>query len=110
MTSTASSDSVMNVSVNANIARSLGYDGTGVGVAVIDSGVNPVADLGVPGSKSSRIVYSANFDPSTTATSDLFGHGTHVASIIAGNGAGSTCSNCTTPTTKSGMARATPMA
>ena len=28
--------------VGADIAHSLGYDGTGVGVAVIDSGVNPV--------------------------------------------------------------------
>ncbi len=31
--------------VGADIAHSLGYDGTGVGVAVIDSGVNPVWDL-----------------------------------------------------------------
>jgi serine protease AprX len=96
-----SSDSVMNVSVGANLARSMGYDGTGVGVAVIDSGVNPVADLavpanlGVPASNTSRIVYNANFDTSTTTTSDLYGHGTHVAGIIAGNGASSTCSNCT---------------
>jgi serine protease AprX len=96
-----SSDSVMNVTVGANLARNMGYDGTGVGVAVIDSGVNPVADLAVPanldvpGSNTSRIVYNANFDTSTTTTSDLYGHGTHVAGIIAGNGASSTCSNCT---------------
>jgi serine protease AprX len=95
-TSSTSSDSVMNVTVGANLARSLGYDGTGVGVAVIDSGVNAGPDLGVPGSMNgTRMVYSANFDTSTTTTSDLYGHGTHVAGIIAGNGASSTCSNCT---------------
>src|SRR5439155_15233737 len=43
-----------------------------------------------------RIVYSAKYDPSTTTTGDLFGHGTHVASIIAGNGNSSTCGSCTT--------------
>src|SRR2546426_11827718 len=47
--------------VNADLAQNLGYDGTGVGVAVIDSGINPIADLtGIP-SKTSRIVYSQNF-------------------------------------------------
>lgn len=94
-TSTSNSDSVMNVTVNANLARANGYDGTGVGVAVIDSGVNAVPDLGLPGTTASRIVYSANFDSSASTTSDLYGHGTHVAGIIAGNGNSSNCSNCT---------------
>src|SRR6266436_1784875 len=81
--------------VGADIARSLGYDGTGVGVAVIDSGVNSVLDLMQAGSsRTSRIVFSQNFDPSATTTSDLYGHGTHVAGIIAGNGGSSSCANC----------------
>jgi serine protease AprX len=81
--------------VNADVAHNLGYDGTGVGVAVIDSGVNPVFDLTLAGiSKTSRIVYSQNFDPSANTTSDLYGHGTHVTGIIAGNGGNSTCGNC----------------
>ena len=81
--------------VNADLAHNWGYDGTGVGVAVIDSGVNSVFDLTVAGSsKSSRIVYSQNFDPSANTTSDLYGHGTHVSGIIAGNGGSSTCGNC----------------
>jgi serine protease AprX len=80
--------------VNADLAHNWGYDGTGIGVAVIDSGVNPVADVAVPVLKTSRIVYSQNFDPSANTTSDLYGHGTHVAGIIAGNGANSSCSNC----------------
>jgi serine protease AprX len=76
--------------VNADLAHNLGFDGTGVGVAVIDSGVNPVADL----SSGNRIVYSQNFDPSANTTNDLYGHGTHVAGIVAGNGASSNCGNC----------------
>jgi serine protease AprX len=44
--------------VNADLALNLGYDGTGVGVAVIDSGVNAVTDL------NGRVAYSQNFDPS----------------------------------------------
>jgi serine protease AprX len=81
--------------VGADIARSLGYDGTGVGVAVIDSGVSPVWDLTQAGaSKVSRVVYNQNFDASDNTTNDLYGHGTHVAGIIAGNGGSSTCGNC----------------
>jgi serine protease AprX len=80
--------------VNADLAQSLGFDGTGIGVAVIDSGVNLVGDLAAPATKSSRVVYSRNFDLTAPNTSDLYGHGTHVASIIAGNGANSSCSNC----------------
>src|SRR5438445_910138 len=82
------------VAVGADIARSLGYDGTGVGVAVIDSGVNTINDLGVPATSHTRVVYSANFDTSSSTTGDSYGHGTHVAGIIAGNAAGSSCGNC----------------
>jgi serine protease AprX len=80
--------------VGADLALSMGYDGSGVGVAVIDSGVNTVGDLALPGTRNSRVIYSQNFDPTAFTTSDLYGHGTHVAGIIAGNGANSSCSNC----------------
>lgn len=82
------------MAVQADLARALGYDGQGVGVAVLDSGVTDVPDLRVAGTSTSRIVYSQNFDPSSTAASDNYGHGTHVAGIIAGNATSSSCSTC----------------
>ena len=74
--------------VGAGTVNVSGYTGAGIGVAVIDSGVNPSVDLRVAGSTTSRIVYSQDFTGSGT-TADQFGHGTHVAGIIAGNGASS---------------------
>src|SRR6266581_2137918 len=70
--------------------QQLTLDGTGVGVAVIDSGVYPVADLYwynmLTGAYGLRIVYSQSFVPGTTDASDYFGHGTHVAGIVASAG------------------------
>jgi serine protease AprX len=78
-------------SVNAPMARQQwGLDGTGIGVAVIDSGVTAVGDLywWNPSNQTygSRVVYSQTFVPGTTDASDQYGHGTHVAGIIAGAG------------------------
>src|SRR5438445_2765886 len=86
--------------VNAPVAwQRWGLDGTGIGVAVIDSGVTAVGDLywWIPSNQTygSRVVYSQNFVPGTTDTSDQYGHGTHVAGIIAGAGWFSTGSNFT---------------
>jgi serine protease AprX len=79
--------------INAPYSWNLGYDGTGIGIAVVDSGVYAQYDL--MRTKNKRIVYSQNFVPGSSSTDDLYGHGTHVAVIAAGSGDASACSNCT---------------
>ncbi len=61
-----------------------GVNGNGVGVAVIDSGIeSEETDLRDSGLR--RTVLSFDFTGSGV-TDDPYGHGTHVAGIIAGNG------------------------
>ncbi|MGZ4822084.1 MAG: protease inhibitor I9 family protein, partial [Terriglobales bacterium] len=59
----AGSLNYVTTAVGANYAWQSGYDGTGIGVAVIDSGINPGgSDFNTtPTSKTSRVVYSQNF-------------------------------------------------
>src|SRR5579872_4225315 len=74
--------------VGSSIANSLGFTGAGIGVAVLDSGIDASnADLNQAGKATSRVVYAQDFVG--TGTMDFYGHGTHVAGIIAGNGANS---------------------
>jgi serine protease AprX len=81
--------------VGADIAGIMfAADGTGVGVAVIDSGITPSNDLRNPATGKSRIVYNQSFVPNDTGTNDVYEHGSHIAGIIGGNGSGSACSNC----------------
>src|SRR5215472_1543144 len=58
--------------------------GNNIGVVVIDSGITPNADL----PSGSVIAYAESFVP-TEDTNDYFGHGTHVAGLIAGQGVNS---------------------
>ncbi len=77
--------------VNADITRSQGWDGTGVTIAVVDSGVGLHDDLYTDrGTLAPRVVYSQSFVPGDTSTADAYGHGTHVAGIISSNGTDST--------------------
>jgi subtilisin family serine protease len=75
--------------------RVLGFDGSGVGVAVLDSGVSLVDDL-AGGEHRGRVRFFQDFlvpDAAHAATDipcvgpcDSNGHGTHIAATIAGSG------------------------
>lgn len=73
--------------------ESPGYlQGQSIGVAVIDSGVSSVNDFKVTQttrSAPSRVVANQRFGNFNAGSQDLYGHGTHVAGIIGGNGANS---------------------
>ena len=75
--------------VNGGYAQTLGLNGAGIGVAVVDSGISDIPDLH-NASGSYEVVYAQSFVPNDPSTSDPFGHGTHVAGIIASSGASST--------------------
>ncbi len=77
--------------VNASAAWQSNYTGAGIGVALIDSGVNNHPDLATTGLLPlSRIVYNKSFVPGDSSAADAYGHGTHIAGLIGGNGISST--------------------
>ena len=63
-----------------------GLDGTGIGVAVIDSGVTTWHDDLAGGPGTQRVDAFVDFVNGASSPYDDNGHGTHVAGIIAGNG------------------------
>jgi serine protease AprX len=60
-------------------------NGTGVGIAIIDSGIydQHSAFLDAAGT-ASRVVFNKNFVTTEARTDDPYGHGTHVAGLAAG--------------------------
>ncbi len=87
--------SVAGDQVQTTYARTLGLQplwkfgvtGTGVGVAVIDTGVNgALSDFASVDGKHSRVIVSAVDNTRASTANDGYGHGTDVAGIIAGNG------------------------
>lgn len=85
-------DEITDQATNVPSAWNAGYNGAGIGVAVIDSGINDShPDLWNSNQTHSRVVYHQDFTGTATsnwngANYDLYGHGTHVAGIIGGNG------------------------
>jgi serine protease AprX len=65
-----------------------GSAGEGVGVAVIDTGIDgDLPDFQVSRTDTtSRVIADAVVNPHATSAGDEYGHGTHVAGLIAGNG------------------------
>jgi serine protease AprX len=76
------------VTVGARAVQELmGYDGAGIGVGIVDSGVTEWHDdLTVANGQGQRVAHFADFVNGYTQPYDDFGHGTHVAGIVAGNG------------------------
>jgi serine protease AprX len=80
--------------IGADLAKSVfGMDGTGVGIAMIDSGILDSDDL-KDDQGHSRIVYKASLIPGVNQD-DHYGHGSHVGGILAGNGSKSAQDNTT---------------
>ncbi|SET01549.1 serine protease AprX [Natronincola peptidivorans] len=74
---------IASVTVASDYANEHGLTGKDIGVAVVDTGVYPHADLTTP---NNRIVGFVDFVDKKTSPYDDDGHGTHVAGIVAGNG------------------------
>jgi len=76
----------------------MGLQGQGITVAVIDSGINKDADFSQGKSSGTetvlkpghdRIIVQKTFNTKGRKVQDVYGHGTHVAGIIGGNGTNS---------------------
>jgi serine protease AprX len=68
------------------VREDFGYDGSGVGVAIIDSGVTAWHDDLATAGGAQRVHQFVDFVNGSSRAYDDYGHGTHVAGIVAGNG------------------------
>ena len=75
---------ITTATVHSDVVNAQGYTGTGIGVAIIDSGMSDMPEFHA---NQTRIVYQATFVGG--GANDQYGHGTHVAGIIGSNGNGS---------------------
>jgi serine protease AprX len=88
-TDCTNNDSLANAyikAINADKAWAKELQGKGIGVAVVDSGVNWQTDLYTP-SGVNRVVANVAYNNGYNQTTfDAYGHGSHVAGVIGGNG------------------------
>jgi serine protease AprX len=71
-------------SIGADQVWAQRYQGANVNIAVVDSGVASTGDLG-----GTRILAATSVNAGDSTTTDGYGHGSHVAGIIASNGSAS---------------------
>jgi serine protease AprX len=91
--SLASSNEDYTTAIEKDLAvAQFAFNGNGIGVAVIDSGIADHPDLH-NANGTSRVVYSQSFVAGDTTTSDKYGHGTHVAGLVGGSGVNSGTAN-----------------
>jgi subtilisin family serine protease len=75
--------------VGADLAFTSRWTGLGIGIAVIDSGIDITHPDFAAAKGPGRVAYSESFSTGKSAM-DKYGHGTHVAAIAAGSGTAST--------------------
>ncbi|MFN8453728.1 MAG: S8 family serine peptidase [Anaerolineae bacterium] len=79
-----------NLGDGADIVKQLGLNGSGINVAVMDSGIARQGSVYHPDLPASRIVDQYYWDPhsnfESTAAPDDHGHGSHIAGSIGGSG------------------------
>ena len=71
--------------IRSSGSNSSSLDGTGIGIAILDSGIDTSHASFLNRSNGVRVVYSEDFT-GEGRTDDPYGHGTHVAALAAGNG------------------------
>ncbi|MBI5302777.1 MAG: S8 family peptidase [Chloroflexi bacterium] len=96
MTSTTCTQCIDTATLANAYIRAIGADkvwnkspylqGQGIGVAVVDSGINPNGDLYTVLGKNRQIANVRFNTDYNQNTSDGYGHGTHVSSIVGGDG------------------------
>jgi serine protease AprX len=75
---------VARASIGAEYAHGLGYDGRGICIAVLDTGLYPHNDI--MSRKNGKVKAFVDFIGAKSRLYDDNGHGTHVCGIIASNG------------------------
>ena len=74
-------------SIGAGAAWSQGFQGQGVAVAVVDTGISPATHPDfVDSTGATRVVAQVETNSETVTVTDPYGHGTHIAGIIGGDG------------------------